>query len=118
ESESNSPGGQDNSEFSDTQKALDRITEDLIKEKRLEDGSIEIRRVPEGLAIEIKDLSGNSMFEENSDVMLEPMKGALTELSKVLRNIPNNLAVIGHTSSVPVQGKGSGYTKWELSSDR
>lgn len=115
---SSSPGGEDDSEFSNTQKALDTVAEDLVKEKRWEDGSIEIRRVPEGLAIEIKDVSGNSMFKEHSAEMLQPMKEALIELSKVLRNIPNNLAVIGHTSSVPVQGKGSGFTKWELSSER
>lgn len=115
---SNSSGGEDNSEPSETEKALQQVTRDVIKDRRWEDGSIEIKRVPEGLAVEIKDVSGNSMFEENSATMLPPMKDALLELSKIIRNIPNNLAIIGHTSSTPVQGKGAEYTKWELSSDR
>ncbi len=105
-------------QLDDVQAAVSKTVEDTIKERRFEDGSIEIKRIPEGLAIEIKDVDGNSMFEEHSAEMLEPMKEALSDLAKILRNIPNNLAVIGHTSSVPVQGKGSSYTKWELSSDR
>lgn len=108
---------QENEEFNETQKALNAYAQDMIKNRRIEEGSIEIKRTPEGLLIEIKDLDGNSMFKEHSPEMRENLKTALLELSKILRNIPNNIAIIGHTSSQPVQGA-QGYTKWELSADR
>ena len=111
-------GGEADEEFSEIEQAMNRVVNDTIKDKRLEDGSIEVRRVPEGLALEIKDVNGNSMFVEHTAEMLDPLKDALVQLAKVLRSIPNNLAVVGHTSSAPVQGQKTGYGKWNLSSDR
>jgi chemotaxis protein MotB len=105
-------------EIDETAKAMDGYVQDLVKKKRVEDGSIEMKRVPEGLSIQIKDVDGESMFEENEAIIKDNIKDALKELSKILRNIPNNIAIIGHTSSNPIQGKGIGYTKWELSTDR
>ncbi len=100
------------------EQALQSAVEDLVKNRRIDEGSVEIKRTPEGLVIEIKDLSGNSMFEKDAATMKQKLKDSLVELSKILRNIPNSLAIIGHTSSEPVQGKAAGYTKWELSADR
>jgi chemotaxis protein MotB len=100
------------------EQALQSAVEDLVKNRRIDEGSVEIKRTPEGLVIEIKDLSGNSMFEKDASTMKQKLKDSLVELSKILRNIPNSLAIIGHTSSEPVQGKAAGYTKWELSADR
>lgn len=92
--------------------------EEIIKNNRFEDGSVTIKRTPEGLVIEIKDLDDQSMFEEFSSDLTDKMRSILAELSKIIRNIPNNVAIIGHTSSVSIQGKGRNYTKWELSADR
>jgi len=100
------------------QKAVNTMVDDMAKDKRIEEGSVAIKRTPEGVMIEIKDVSGNSMFENNSPLMKDRLKEALIQLTKILKNIPNNLAVVGHTSSVPVQSKDPNYTKWELSSDR
>lgn len=102
----------------ETQQALQNFVEDLIKDKRVDEGSIEIKRTPEGLLIEIKDVTGNSMFEKDSSQMKPKLKEALVQLSKILRNLPNNFAIIGHTSSAPIQSKKQGYTSWELSADR
>ncbi len=109
----------DSGEFKQVQQALNTYVDDMVKNRRIEDGSVEIKRIPEGLLIEIKDVDGNSMFKENSAEMLDNLKTALTELTKILKNIPNNIAIVGHTSSqiVQVQGK-PGYSKWELSADR
>jgi chemotaxis protein MotB len=109
---------QDDGTFKDVAKAMEEVVQDLIKNKRWQEGSVEIKRTPDGLEVIIKDLNNDSMFEENSAELKDKMKDALTELSKILRNIPNNIALTGHTSSVPVLGLGANYGNWELSADR
>lgn len=89
-----------------------------IYKKRMEDGSLEIRRTPDGLAIEIRDLNRDSMFNGDTAEMKQSFKDAIYELAKVLRNIPNSLAIIGNTSSKQIKSKEKNYTKWELSADR
>ena len=105
-------------EIEKTQQALETSIDDMVKNKRIDEGTVTIKRTPEGLLIEIKDVNGNSMFEKDSMVMKPKLKEALVQLSKILKNIPNNYAIIGHTSSAPVESKKQGYSKWELSSDR
>lgn len=119
QTEENKPDSADTGEFKQEQQALQTYVDDMVKNRRIEEGAIEIKRTPDGLLIEIKDVDGHSMFKENSAEMLDNLKTALAELTKILRNIPNNIAIIGHTSSqiVQVQGK-QGYSKWELSADR
>ncbi len=105
-------------EFDEQQKAISATVQDMIQNRRIENGAVEIKRTPEGLLIEIKDINGDSMFFDNSAEMRESLKIALTELSKILKNVPNNIAFIGHTSSQPLTGVDANYTKWELSADR
>jgi chemotaxis protein MotB len=102
----------------ETQQVMQNFVEDLVRDRRIDEGTVEIKRTPEGLMIEIKDISGNAMFEKDNAEMKPKLKEALTQLSKILRNLPNNFAIIGHTSSAPIQSKKQGYTSWELSSDR
>ncbi len=106
------------SEDAKTEQAVNNTVQDMIKNRRLDEGALEIKRTPEGLLVQIKDLSGDSMFEKDNANMKQKMKDVLVELSKILRNIPNNIALIGHTSSQPVQSKVQNYGKWELSMDR
>ncbi len=101
-----------------TEQALEAAIDEMVKDKRIDEGTVEIKRTPEGLIIEIKDISGNAMFEKDSPVMKVKLKESLTQLAKILKNVPNNYAIIGHTSSAQVVSKKAGYTKWELSSDR
>jgi chemotaxis protein MotB len=107
-----------NDETAKTAKALDAYVEDMVKNKRIDEGAVEIKRTPEGLVIEIKDVSGDSMFEKDTTDLKQKLKDALAELAKILKNVPNNLALVGHTSSATIQTKSNDYTKWELSADR
>ncbi len=101
-----------------TSKAVSAAVEDMVKNRRIDEGSIEIKRTPEGLLIEIKDLTGNSMFESGNAVMKKKLRDALIELSRILRNVPNSFAIIGHTSAASVTATRADYGKWELSADR
>ena len=105
-------------ELEKTQQAIQSTVQDMVKDRRIDEGAIEIKRTPEGLMIEIKDLSGNSMFENDTSKMKDKLKTSLVELTKILKNLSNTFAVIGHTSSEPIKTKVAGYTKWELSADR
>jgi len=39
-------------------------------------------------------------------------------VSEIIKKMPQNIAISGHTDSVPMGGGDQTYTNWELSSDR
>ncbi|NCC22137.1 MAG: motility protein MotB [Alphaproteobacteria bacterium] len=72
---------------------------------------------PEGLRIQIVDQAGESMFPSGSAQMYEKTEKLMRKVGDVIKSLPNNLSVRGHTDSVPY-GPGADYTNWELSTDR
>lgn len=72
---------------------------------------------PEGLRIQIVDQDGKPMFPSGSAEMYERTQKLLTKVSEVIRKMPNEISVRGHTDAVPYS-KGNGYGNWELSADR
>lgn len=72
---------------------------------------------PEGLRIQIVDQEGEPMFASGSAQMFEKTRRLMGKLAGIIRELPNELSVRGHTDSVPY-GAGADYTNWELSSDR
>lgn len=79
--------------------------------------NITFEETPDGLTIQLVDQDGRSMFPEGSRYPYERTRLALQALSPVLTRLPNQIAIIGHTSSRRIQGR-AGYTNWELSSER
>jgi len=84
--------------------------------KQLQD-QVQVSREKEGLRIEIIDKADFSMFRlGTSDV--EPRAAALlAEVAKSLRDVPNKLAVRGHTDSIGF-APGTGRNNWTLSTER
>ncbi len=72
---------------------------------------------PEGLRIQIVDQEGKPMFPSGSAEMYDRTKSLLEKVAGVIRKMPNEISVRGHTDGVPYS-KGSGYSNWELSADR
>lgn len=72
---------------------------------------------PEGLRIQIVDQEGESMFPSGSAKMYEKTEKLVRKIAEVIKEMPNNISVRGHTDSVPY-GPGAEYTNWELSTDR
>ncbi len=103
---------------------LTQMGEEIIYEleedknfKELTD-QIKIDIVEEGLRIELIDF-GKDMFFEIGTADLKPKAGLLIEkLGSILARINNTIIVEGHTDSRPYMGDGTGYTNFELSSDR
>ncbi|MFA7275397.1 MAG: flagellar motor protein MotB [Pseudobdellovibrionaceae bacterium] len=72
---------------------------------------------PEGLRIQIVDSDGQSMFPTGSAVPFEKTTKLIGTVAEIIKKLPNQISVRGHTDSVPY-GKNANYTNWELSSDR
>lgn len=73
---------------------------------------------PEGLRITITDSQDRPLFENGSAAMFDYTRHMLAVVTNVLGPLPNNLAIGGHTDSVPYRGANPAYTNWNLSSDR
>ena len=71
----------------------------------------------EGLRIELVDTDEQSFFGVGSaDVQLET-RVILAIITDKIKDMPNKLAIEGHTDSRPYGPNGS-YSNWQLSSDR
>lgn len=79
--------------------------------------NILIEETPDGLEIRIADQDGRSMFPEGSREPYARVRSALTALVPTLRELPQRIAITGHTASsdsaVPLN-----YGPWEISADR
>ena len=72
----------------------------------------------DGLRIQIVDEKNRPMFESGSAGMPDYAKKLMRVIGKVLAGGGQPLRIEGHTDGKPFPGAASGYTNWELSSDR
>ncbi len=73
---------------------------------------------PEGLRIQLVDTDQRPMFRLGSDRVAPYMRHLLRTMAPLLNQMPNPLSISGHTDSLRYSGGDSGYSNWELSSDR
>ena len=73
---------------------------------------------PEGLRIQIVDKTGRPLFYEKSAKPYPYTKEMLSVIATVLAQLPNKLAMGGHTDAIPFRGNDPAYSNWELSADR
>jgi chemotaxis protein MotB len=86
--------------------ALQKLAENLV-----------IDRTPEGMRIQIVDQANISMFPVGSSEMFDQTHELLRQVAAVVAKLPNRIAIAGHTDARPY-ASGTGYSNWELSSDR
>jgi len=99
----------------------EKFKEELTKviEKKLKDleNQIIIEVVDRGVRIQLVDQEkGNSIFERGSVYLTDTAKRALMVITESLNEMPNSIAIEGHTDSLSFSG--TKYTNWELSTDR
>ncbi|HEX2581316.1 MAG TPA: flagellar motor protein MotB [Dongiaceae bacterium] len=80
--------------------------------------NILIDQTKEGLRIQLIDRDKISMFPSGSSVMTERSQELLRSVAKAISNLPNKLAISGHTDAAAFSGGPEGYSNWELSTDR
>ncbi|MEO1903177.1 MAG: flagellar motor protein MotB [Alcanivorax sp.] len=72
----------------------------------------------EGLRVQLMDTDRQPMFELGSDRVSPVMRRLLHSLAPLLNDVPNRLSISGHTDSLRYARGDTGYSNWELSSDR
>jgi chemotaxis protein MotB len=72
----------------------------------------------DGLRIQIVDEQNRPMFDSGLDQVKPYMRDILRAIGSVLTEVPNKLTLEGHTDALPFSSGVSGYSNWELSSDR
>ncbi|MCC6535490.1 MAG: flagellar motor protein MotB [Burkholderiales bacterium] len=72
----------------------------------------------DGLRIQIVDEQNRPMFAIGSATLQSYTRDILREIAKVLNDVPNRIAISGHTDAHPYSGGERGYSNWELSADR
>lgn len=79
--------------------------------------SLMVDNTPEGVRIQIMDQDKVDMFAPGSANLFPRSKDLLAQVAKVVRKMPNKISITGHTDPSTAVDP-SGYTNWELSSDR
>jgi chemotaxis protein MotB len=79
---------------------------------------IRLEMTRDGLRIQIVDEQNRAMFDSGSAIVKPYMRELLREIGSVLAEVPNRLALEGHTDAQPFGAGERGYSNWELSSDR
>ncbi|TZF90270.1 flagellar motor protein MotB, partial [Cognatilysobacter lacus] len=72
---------------------------------------------PEGLRIQIIDAQNRPMFDLGSPELKDYTRTILVELARYVDQVPNRVAISGHTDTTPYAAK-NGYSNWELSAER
>ena len=93
------------------QEALDEGSDPTTREH------FRLRVTPEGLVIEIVDLTNQPLFEAGSAQPGQLLDLLLGVLAPLLQPTLNPIAIVGHTDARPYLGRGP-YSNWELSVDR
>ena len=84
------------------------------------DGLLEhfsMRITPEGLVIELADITGDPLFQSGSPKPAAIMAQLVEILVPVLQTTTNDIALAGHTDASPFASNDT-YSNWELSADR
>ena len=79
---------------------------------------IRIDITSEGLRIEIVDSLKRPMFPSGSAKLESYVVTILSQIGASLNDVDNRVSIAGHTDAVPYSGGETGYSNWELSSER
>jgi len=105
----------ENVEFEEVKKEIEKAVQDSDLKDLAKNLMVDM--TPEGLRIQIVDQDGESMFPSGSAKPYEKTVKLLQMVAGIIKPMPNQISVRGHTDSVPYS-KGADYTNWELSADR
>ena len=133
ESEGKGEAGEESGEMSDEEimqqmaereqeefeKAEDALREAMKDSPGLSDmaENLIIDNTPKGLRIQLVDAENTSMFPSGGSKMQENLNKILEKVADIVHRLPNQIAISGHTDSVPFR-RSDGYSNWELSSER
>ncbi|CAA9889757.1 protein that enables flagellar motor rotation [Candidatus Methylobacter favarea] len=79
---------------------------------------IKLETTQEGLRVQIIDNKNTPMFKIASAETEPDVRLILRKLAPVINELPNKITINGHTDALSFPANQTGYTNWELSSDR
>lgn len=79
---------------------------------------IKLESTPEGLKIQIIDAKNRPMFKLASSSIEDYAQTILRSSAPVINELPNKVSLNGHTDALPFPPNRTGYSNWELSTDR
>ncbi|PKL82171.1 MAG: chemotaxis protein MotB [Ignavibacteriae bacterium HGW-Ignavibacteriae-3] len=103
---------------------LEKVGEKLNKELRTDTqliglaDQVKIELVDEGLRIELTDSEKDVFFEVGTTAMKNNARILIQKIGAEISKIPNKIIVEGHTDSRQYNNIGTGYSNFELSSER
>jgi chemotaxis protein MotB len=103
-------------EFAKAEERLRQAIQKIPDLRQLADNLI-VDMTPEGMRIQIVDQDRLAMFPLGSTQMYDHTRHLMAQVAKVIKILPNNVSVSGHTDGTPFAST-NGYSNWELSSDR
>ena len=104
-------------QFQEAEQKIRETIEGLPEFQQLVE-SLVIDSTPEGLRVQIVDQDGLAMFPSGSTKMLGHTRKVMKLVTNVVKEMPQNISITGHTDSRKFSGGEQGYTNWELSADR
>jgi chemotaxis protein MotB len=101
-------------------KAAQDLKEAMEKSPELKELSknLLVEQTDEGLRIQIIDKDGTSMFPSGSADLRDHTRLLLKQVATAIKDMPQKIAIEGHTDSVPYSHSDGTYSNWELSADR
>lgn len=102
------------------EKAAEEIRQAVQSSPELQQiiGTVDVITDADSLIIEIMDTDKTSMFASGSAYIREEARLAFAKLADALKNVKNQIEIVGHTDAHPFSSRASGYSNWELSVDR
>jgi chemotaxis protein MotB len=79
---------------------------------------IKLDNTPEGLRIQIVDSQNRPTFKLASAETEPHTQLILQKLAPIINELPNKITINGHTDARPFPANKTGYSNWELSSNR
>jgi chemotaxis protein MotB len=102
------------------QEARNRLEREIARRPELAKlaRQLSIQVTERGLAIELLQIQEASFFETGSAVPTPSARRLLAIIGRQLGHLPQPIYLEGHTDVQPYRGSPSGYSNWELSTDR
>ena len=103
---------------------LRKVEEDIRRRMERDPGlkglknQIRFTHTPEGLRIELIDKADYSMFASGTDAMDPRARALVAVVAQAIGDVPNKLAIRGHTDGSPFRRQGGAANNWALSANR
>lgn len=102
--------------FADAEKELKQAISEIEELSELS-GQLIIDHTSDGMRIQLVDQLGRAMFKPGTADPYPRTRAMFREITAVINELPNRVAVSGHTDSQPFEDS-DGFGNWELSSER